>query len=68
MKGGCPRQGDQPGATGNCLGFAAAGDLLRSGEAKSPKQVEKHVGAAEVRFSAEELERIEAILEDTPEG
>ena len=36
--------------------------------ARNPKQVKAHVEAAEVRFSQEELERIDTILEETPEG
>ena len=36
--------------------------------AKNPEQVVEHVGAAEVAFSEEELARIEAILEQAPEG
>ncbi len=33
--------------------------------AKSPKQVSEHLAAADVTFTADELERIEAILENT---
>ncbi len=36
--------------------------------AKDPDQVKEHVGAADVEFSDDELERIEKILQDTPEG
>lgn len=36
--------------------------------AKNPEQVAEHIGAAEVKLSADELERIEMILADTPEG
>ncbi len=36
--------------------------------ARNPEQVKEHVEAAEVRFNQEELERIDAILEETPEG
>ena len=34
--------------------------------AKNPEQVREHLGAADVTFSADELARIETILEDTP--
>lgn len=36
--------------------------------AKNSDQVKEHVGAADVEFSDDELERIEKILQDTPEG
>ena len=36
--------------------------------AKDPDQVKEHVGAADVEFADDELERIEKILQDTPEG
>ena len=36
--------------------------------AKNSDQVREHVGAADVEFSDDELERIEKILQDTPEG
>ncbi|MDE2700467.1 MAG: aldo/keto reductase [Gemmatimonadota bacterium] len=36
--------------------------------AKNPDQVKEHVGAADVEFSDDELERIEKILQDTPSG
>ncbi len=36
--------------------------------AKNPDQVKEHVGAADVDFSDDELERIEKILQDTPSG
>ena len=34
--------------------------------AKDPDQVKEHVGAADVEFADDELERIEEILQDTP--
>ena len=36
--------------------------------AKNSDQVKEHVGAADVAFSDDELERIEKILQDTPSG
>ena len=36
--------------------------------AKNSDQVKEHVGAADVEFADDELERIEKILQDTPEG
>ena len=36
--------------------------------AKNSDQVKEHVGAADVEFSDDELERIEKILQDTPNG
>ena len=36
--------------------------------AKNSDQVKEHVGAADVAFSDDELERIEKILQDTPNG
>ncbi|MCZ6632927.1 MAG: aldo/keto reductase [bacterium] len=49
--------------------------LLRQSEvtcvlvgAKNPDQVKEHLGAAEVQFSEDELNRMDEILQDTPEG
>ena len=36
--------------------------------AKNPDQVKDHVGAADITFSDDELQRIETILQDTPQG